>query len=348
MENNQLVGADIKIAQMPAITSNLHTLKKQVAAYLKNFNFLVTEDGLKFAREKSSELKQKADTLDELRKDKIEEMSAPIVAFDLEAKELVHDILNVRNTITLQIKKLQQVEFEKLEALLKKELNTLWQVHAISKEFQKATFGELIQLGYLTQGGRLTKKANDSLCEKVLADKQRQDEINGRLLTLEGSCLKAGLKAPLSRHNVEHFLFAKEEVYVDRLKGLIAAELKRQEELEVRITAQAEERAQRAIEVVKTEAKAEKKVIENKATMQLSTPSPINNIPIPNGEAEYTITVTMKMRMKDIDIAVLQRKTSARLLECGFTSVANVEVVKSVALKEETNKTFQLMEGSLF
>lgn len=72
-----------------------------------------------------------------------------------------------------------------------------------------------------------------------------------RLLQLENASLRAGLKSPLTKVNIERFLFeADEEVYQKRLDELIQNELKRQTETEERIRKELETKQTPAVQEV--------------------------------------------------------------------------------------------------
>jgi len=357
----EITTPSVTIEQLPVVTSNLATLKGQVAKYLANFNFVVTDDGLKFAREKATELKKAADALDGIRKKIVKQASAPISAFDVEAKEIVRDILSVRDSLTSQIHALQQAELDGLSALLEGEIQSLWRVHGVNREFQRANVEGLLLLGNITDGGRLTKKTAEQLLERVLADKALQDKVSGRLLALDGACLKAGLKSPFGRHNIEHFLFAtNDEAYEKSLNDLINAEIRRQEETEARIKAQVEAKAQREIEAAMAKAETEKKALEEAnqkaiqeavAEAQKTIPVktiPVNNVPLKDGNVKYTISVHLELEYKDMEIGKLEKAVLKKFADAGFKSVRGVDIEKIPAQAQIVPKRQEAMVGSFF
>lgn len=359
------LAVDVKINQMPTITSNLGQLKNQIGAFLENFNFVVTDDGVKFAKTKAQELNKLADTLDRLRIDKVKEVSAPIGAFETEAKEIYMMIKKTRQSLLDQILKCESETKNKIQSLLKQELDSLWKLHEVQKEFQKATFGDLAILSNITSTGRLAKKADDILIKRVLADRQMQDKISTRLMVLEGSSFKAGLKAPLGRHNVAHFLYA--DNYDEQLQSLIAVELSRQEETERRIAHQLEAEKQREIETINAQAQENlllhktKLAKEMDEAISLALPQEIihhsqskprtHQSISKQGDTKYTLTVVMELEMGDMDVEKLKIATLKKFATAGFKSVKSVAVEK-VAITQSQSSFKQegvpMAEGSLF
>ncbi len=218
----------VEITQLPMITSDLSTLKADIELLLQKYDFIVNEDDIGAVKTKTKELNKLANTLDTLRKEKVKEVSAPIAKFENEAKEIYTMIKEARQTLLDQLVKFENETKQKLEKLLIEELNALNDLHQINTEFQKATYADLVKISNLTKGERITKKTSDELTRRVLEDKQIQEKIQARLIALDGVCLKAGLEAPLQKHNVQHFLFS--DNYDEQLNNLIQVELKRQDE----------------------------------------------------------------------------------------------------------------------
>jgi len=341
---------EVKIVQLPIIKSDLSVLKDNIKFLLKKYNFIVSEDDIKVVRAKTTELNKLATTLDTLRKEKVKEVSEPIKKFEEEAKEIYSMIKETRQTLLNQMKKFEDETKQKLEELLKEELKILNEVYGIKSEFQKTTYADLIKLTSLTKGGKLTKKANDELQSRVLADKQLQDVIQARLIALDGVCLKAGLEAPLQKHNVQHFLFS--DTYEEQLNDLIIVELKRQEDTKKRIAQQIEDKRKREEEALKKQEAVKKmeevqktKEVVKQATSKVYEPNPKNLKPV-NNTAKYQITVTMELETKDMDTEMLERATQNKFEKCGFESIKDIKVVK---IDNQILKVNSLLaDGSLF
>lgn len=338
----------IEIAQLPIIKSDLSVLKDNVESLLKKYDFIVSEDDIKVARAKTIELNKLASTLDTLRKEKVKEVSEPIKKFEEEAKEIYSMIKETRQALLNQMSKFENETKQKLEKLLKEELEALNDIHNIKSEYQKATYNDLVKLTNLTKGGKLTKKTSDELQNRVFKDKQLQDTIQARLISLDGICLKAGLEAPLQKHNVQHFLYS--DNYDEKLSELIEVELKRQDETKQRLAQQLEEKKRREIKasnqqntVEKTEEVSQVKDIVKETISMENKPSSV--IKPANNTTKYEVTVTMEFETKDMDTEMLKRITQNKFIKCGFESIKNIEVVKKTI---NTKVSSLLAEGSLF
>ncbi len=349
MQNKQPLSVT---ATLPAFDHNLPVIRQQVKNYLASYDFVVSEDGIKDAKASAAELKKLADTLDTLRKEKVKEVSAPIAAFEAEVKEIHGMILSSRAGILDQVAKFEAEAKSEIKAMLDAELNSLWTAHGVDAEFRKAQCADLVLLSSRTNGGRLAKKAADTLKERVMADKQTQDAIMTRLMTLKGKSFEAGLKVPLERHNVEHFLFTQD--YDEKLNQLIAAELKRQRETEARLAESIAAQHQAVQENAKAKHEA---VVQSIVDEQSAERIPVSVVEKPvniqEGDCRYTITVTMNLAFKDMDIEQLKAATAKKFAKAGFSSISGIEIEK-VAVQRPANlppkeeNGLKLAAGSLF
>ena len=328
---------EISIDKMPMIKSNLSLLKDEMKNFLKKYNFIVSEDGIKVAKAKATELNKMASTLDTLRKEKVKEVSAPIKEFDTEAREIHKMIKATRESLLSQVKKFEEETMQKVEENLSNEVKALFKLYKVESEFQKAQFADLVKISNLTKGGRLTKKASDELQNRVLKDKQLQDIIQARLIALDGICLKAGLETPLQKHNTQHFLFS--EDYEEQLNKLIEVELKRQDETKRRIAQQIEDRRKREEQIAqKLQEKEEQKKVSPAQKKPIQKPS------ISGHKATYTIMVEMELEAADMDVAKLEELTQRKFKKCGFTSIKGVHITKHEQIEENS----LIKAGSLF
>ena len=255
-------------ATLPAFQGNFEEVKIKLSEGLKYYEIGVTADNLKDANAMATELNKLSGELDKLRKEKVKEVSAPIKEFEDKVKELVTMCQDSRQKILEQVKVFEDEERAKCLELLKKEAAEVWEKLGIRDEFSKPQISDLAILSNLTDKGNLTSKAKNEVWDRINAVKSLQDKSDMRLLQLENASYKAGLKSPLTKVNIERFLFeADEEVYQKRLDELTQNELKRQTETEARIKAEMEKTA--TVEPDKKE---------------VSTVAPANNIPEPKQE----------------------------------------------------------------
>lgn len=218
----------------PAVVEfNFEEAKKALDARLEKYNSLViTQETLKDGKKIPTEINKIKKHIDELRKNKVTELSVHIKQFDQDMKSLAEKCEVLRQPLLDQIKVFEDKTRETVEGLLTECRAWLFEQHGVTEEFYKAEFDDLIKVSALTAGGKLTKSAKDTLQNRVLADKAVQDRVERRLLQLENQSLKAGLTAPLNRHHVEHFLLWEDDDYQREVTRIIGVEVERQKQTE--------------------------------------------------------------------------------------------------------------------
>ena len=290
---------DIKIkATLPTFQGNFEEVKIKLSEGLKLYEFGVTADNLKDANAMATELNKLSNELDKLRKEKVKEVSAPIKEFEDKVKELVSMCQDSRQKILEQVKVFEDAERAKCLELLKKEASEVWEKLGIRDEFIKPQIADLAILSNLTTTGNLTAKAKNEVWDRINAIKSTQDKCDMRLLQLENDSLKAGLKSPLTKVNIERFLFeSDEEAYQKRLDELIQNELKRQTETEERIKRELEKQAPAVQEVEKV---TPPEVAGKSAELSVEEPK-IKAIP-PDGK--YRITAIFELEANSESEAV--------------------------------------------
>ena len=274
-------------ATLPTITGNFEEVKIKLSEGLKLYEIGVTADNLKDANAMATELNKLSGELDKLRKEKVKEVLAPIKEFEDKVKELVSMCQDSRQKILEQVKVFEDAERAKCLELLKNEASEIWAKLGIRDEFSKPQIADLAILSNLTATGNLTAKAKNEVWDRINAVKSMQDKCDMRLLQLENASLRAGLKSPLTKVNIERFLLeADEEVYQKRLDELIQNELKRQTETEARIKAEMEKTA--VVEPDKKEAPA--------VTPANNIPEPKQEEPKPTQNGMYRITAVFELK----------------------------------------------------
>ena len=278
----------IKInATLPTFQGNFEEVKIKLKEGLKLYEIGVTADNLKDANAMATELNKLSGELDKLRKEKVKEVSAPIKEFEDKVKELVGMCQDSRQKILEQVKVFEDAERAKCLELLKNEASEIWAKLGIRDEFSKPQIADLAILSNLTATGNLTAKAKNEVWDRINAVKSMQDKCDMRLLQLENASLRAGLKSPLTKVNIERFLLeADEEVYQKRLGELIQNELKRQTETEARIKAEMEKTA--VVEPDKKEATA--------VTPANNIPELKQEEPKPTQNGMYRITAVFELK----------------------------------------------------
>lgn len=230
-QNNQTTDL-VKIEATPAVVSlNFDEVAKALDKDLERYqNVTVTEQTLPNDKKLATDLNKRAGEIKRARIDKAKELKKPIADFEEQMKTLEQKCLDVREKINDQVK-----EFERKKLALCSEQLDAWRTELrdsmeIEPVHYMAEFDDLIKLTSLTKGGALTKGAKESLEQRVKEELMLQQRTESRLVRLENECLKAGLDAPLTRENVEAFLYRDDAEYNQRLDSLIENENKRQEQ----------------------------------------------------------------------------------------------------------------------
>ena len=229
---------------LPVISGNFEEIKDELTEQLKQFDLIVDADSVKTAKSMATQINKLSGNIDKKRKQIIEELSVPIKEFEVMMKELKDLCQESRQNLLLQVKVYDDKKLDKVHTLLAQELQNKYTHYGVKEEFQSVKIDDLAILSHLTQGGALAKKARDAIDERVSEVKKLQEKISTRLLTLEAICFKGGLDAPLTRQNIESFLYEdNDDIYLEKLTSLVANEVNRLREMEER----KQEREQRVI-----------------------------------------------------------------------------------------------------
>lgn len=237
----------VKIEATPAVVSlNFDEVAKQLDADLERYqNVIVTEDTLAKDKQLATDLNKRAGEIKRARIDKAKELKKPISEFEEQMKTLEQKCLDVREKINDQVKEFERKKLASCSEQLDAWRTELRDSMEIEPVHFMAEFDDLIKLTNLTKGGKLTKGAKEQLEQRVKEELMFQQRTESRLVKLENECLKAGLDAPLTRENVEAFLYQDNDMYDQRLQSLIENEKQRQQKARERY----EEQRQQANQV---------------------------------------------------------------------------------------------------
>ena len=231
-------------AQLPVISSNFEIIKTHILTGLKEFEVTVTLDNIDVAKKMATSLNQLATKADDARKSTVKTISEPIDVFNAQCKELVTLIQEKRKFLLDQVESFNERTRKECFSLLESALTTAYTKFDVKKEFQTAKIDDLAIISNKTQSG-ITSKAKGSVEARALECKRFQEKVELRLNTLEGTCYKFGLEAPLVRQNIESFLKVEDEaIYQQKLQSLIKSEIQRLATLEQRLAAKAQKEAE--------------------------------------------------------------------------------------------------------
>ena len=254
--------------QLPIITSNFELFKQKLEIQLKKFDLKVDENNVAKANNMATELNSMSKKILSFKKEKTDVLLVPINAFKAECSTLDTLIQSKRQKLLQQIKVFEDIERAECLDLLKKELDLQYVKFGVKEDFQSVKVDDLAIISNKTPTGGLKKAARDAVEKRTLECKRFQERIEFRLTTLDGTCLKAGLEAPLTRELIEGFLKEPDDVlYEKKLHYLIASEIKRLAAMKANI----EKNAQ-----IEAEAKANAQLITQQQTTVHVNQTPTN------------------------------------------------------------------------
>jgi len=320
---------------LPAINGNFEEIKAELTEQLKQFDLIVDEDSVKTAKSMATHINKLSKEIDEKRKQITKELSAPIKKFEAMMKELKELCQTSRTNLLSQVKVYDDKKLEQVQELLTIKLQESFSHYGVRPEFQSAKIDDLVILSNLTQGDALAKKARDAIDERVNKDKKLQEKIDTRLLTLEAICFKGGLNAPLTRQNIENFLFEEsDDIYLEKLTSLIANEVNRLREMEARQNKARE--VQQPVEVKtnttmahcptpQTQQQPEKKVSVNERFKNVQEFAPIKRT------KKLVVTATFEMEVhegvnEDALKALMLKKFKESVEQNIFKNIPKIEV----------------------
>jgi hypothetical protein len=300
----------------------------------------------------AAELNKTAKWIDEARKKEKRAVLAQIEPFEAQMIELRDMCRTGHANITGQVKVFDDERLNQCATLLYERRNALFEELSVGDAFVAAEYDDLIKLGSLTAGGKLTKGADDELLRRVQADKSAQDRDERRRLWVENESYRAGLSAPIAEVHYNAYLRDADSVFEAAVIKALDAETDREAEADKRrqlavareATAKAAreretaERAQRAADA----AEAEKAHAAEPAPETAQAPEPAPAAPAPKQTAPKQAAGASSERVRrrvevQIDVSIpsaitdeqLGVKVRAMLIGGGFKeqSVTAVEVI---------------------
>lgn len=238
----------IRLQSEPAVLSvNFDQVRKHIETRVAEYDIVVTAESVAAAKKLATDLNKQRLELEGKRKEAVAKVSEPIKEFEGQMKELSQLYADGRQRILVQVEKFENETRDLARELLIELRDQEWDQHSVDPEFRRAEVDDLIKLTAVTKAGNLSASAIGPLRERVRQDRDLQAQTEKRLLELENRSYKAGLKAPLTRDHVEHFLFADDQQYETQIERILTAEVARQDRIEEEAR-QKMERMKRAIE----------------------------------------------------------------------------------------------------
>lgn len=212
------------------IDFNYEEVNAALVKYLEKYqSAVVTTETLADDKKLVSELNAEAKNINDLRIAQKKKLSEPISEFEEKMKALHGKYKEVSSDINEQVKAHEQVRLDKCEQMIDNLLTKTRTEREVDAKHMLDMEQNLVRLGSLTAKDALAKSARDAIANHVGKEVAFMQQTEKRLLMLENASLRAGLDAPLTRANVESFLYADDAAYDSGLNSLIQSELQRQE-----------------------------------------------------------------------------------------------------------------------
>lgn len=269
-----------------AIEFNLEEYREGIRQELREYDLVVTVDTVKGAKDLSADLNKKAKELGDKFKEVNKIVTAPITEVGAQVKEIVAEILESRTRLVNQIAKFEDDRKQIAREALTVERDALWLSLGVSDEFKRCKVDPLVLLGSLTEKNKLTASAMRDLTAMVQQDRALQTQTEGRVLTIENECYRAGLKSPLTRNHIEGFLFVDEHSYKSNLDRLIDSELTRQKQIEESLSREQAEKEAMAAEAAQEPAIQELE-IKKEAPQEIVNKAEPQPKPVIDHDLEY-------------------------------------------------------------
>jgi hypothetical protein len=162
---------------------------------------------------------------------------------------LVNELLDNRQKTLDQFAETRQAKLAEIRTKLMDTMIATWDELGVKPEFRKGDIEPFVLFGSMTEGGKLTKKAEGAVRTIANGNLAEQNRIAQRHMLIENRCLRADINPPLSYlHLGELFFTADDEAFNAKLEELVDEEITRRAEMAERIAKQQEAETQRKID----------------------------------------------------------------------------------------------------
>lgn len=311
---------EIQTSGVPAkITDNYEALKNTLQERLKESDIVVTEDTVVAARKTAAEINALKKRISDARKQRVEEVSAPIEEFKVRMKDLETLCDNARLGITSQISKFDEKRLILARRLAVEYYNKMADGKDVPGQFRdsslandKVTISDLTAKGVLAASG---KKKVDAL---VLEAHAMHTMVQEREAALGDASDAAGLRQALTIDDVRHIVLLPPDQYNAERAQIIERAVRREQ------AAQATE----AAAAPEVETPAQKNSPEEPSAPEgLSAPPPMEDDQ--PDRVPTTITVVFKTVTPSLMLdAEIEAKTRKKMSEAGFKSLHSIHIAR--------------------
>lgn len=346
--------------KLPVISSNFELFKQKLEIKLEQFNLKVDEKNVDLANDMAKTLNKLANQILDLKQEKVKFLSTPIDAFKSNCDSMVVLVKNKRQILLDQVKVYEDIERAECLELLKKELALQYVKFGVKVEYQSVKVDDLAIISNKTPTGGLKKPARDAVEKRTLDRKRFQERIEFRLTTLEGTCLKAGLEAPLTRELIEGFLKeSDDDLYEKKLSFLIGSEIKRLAAMKAKIEqnaqveAEAKAKAQHEAQPQPTTHVNQKQTTTNtvsQVSQQNAQPTPQHktSIELTGNVKKYVVTAVFEVEVDEAYEPYLKGQLLKKFDQARITTLPEISIAEKQEVSQVNVQSGPQKEGSDF
>lgn len=352
------LNVDVEL-KLPEIISNFEIFKETLENKLEKFNILVSEDGVKDANKTATGLNKISLRIEDIKKTNVDKLMEPINVFKNNCDQLKTLVQNKRQGLLTQIKVFEDKERALVKRFLQEDLVNFYEKFGVNSEFQTVKFDDLIVAGNKAKLG-LKGKVKGQLEARVIECKRLQEKIELRLTTLEGTCYKRGLDAPLVRKNIESFLKEVDDSkYDEKLFSLIKSEIGRLAQMKAKIEHNAQVEAE-----AKAKAKA-KLVAQTQPTVHVNqtptntvnqtprqntqpTAQPKTSIKLTGNVKKYVVTAVFEIEVDEAYEPYLKSHLLKKFDQACITNLPEITISEKKKVSEDNVPSGPQKEGSFF
>lgn len=287
------------------------------------YNSIVTENNIDAMEQASKELGKISKAISRFRIDKKDSEMEDINIFDANFKSYC-TLIDAKQT---EIKKGLEVFEEKTRKqileLCQKYLVEQYKEQNLRVEFRIIDISDMTLSKYATAKMAISKQGKDEIDKRINEKVALQNKVDNRILSLENTCLKAGIE-PLTVEHIQGFLFETDERYATKLELLINAEIKRNDSAKARVEAEtrkavAEEKTpfDNVEEVAKEPVKKVIKEVEQPIKQEVP-------VVADDGKIEKTLSIKIRVPVKATNEQIIG--AVIKMIKADALPIENIEV----------------------
>ena len=217
-------------ATLPSFSGNFEDVKSQLKDNVKKYDIIVTAESVADSKKIATSLNKLSQMVEDLKKEKVIEVSSPVEIFKNQMKELVDIIQESRGKITSQVKRFEDESKRECLVLLEEYRDEMYETVGLENRYRTVDVNKLAILTSMTATGKLTSKALDGVDNMVMSAKSLQDRYKIRVLELNSRSAKSGLDPYITEDKIQGFAHKDDSEYEEELEKMISIILSVQSE----------------------------------------------------------------------------------------------------------------------